>query len=273
MPIKTLEEYVEEVKKKDFKLQDENRLTKFLVVSYDIVGKAYSRNKFIKDANGVVSNKSDYDRAVDRLKKKYDDLRKKGLLPRGETWEDHFDELNNWKRNSFRDKLLRMGAVYQTASTYLLPIRVIRHKKLDHELTELSEAEEFIRAWGQDLNVQIFTYGMELTTPRSIETLSKAYVQQLKDQLEEMDTFLEGAYDDFKKVADDCEADPKTNTRGFHRKIEVIDYKVQQVQDLINRYGNKHHQFELTKITSTAKDISRAYGRMRDAKGRPISNE
>ncbi len=265
MPIKTLEEYVEEVKKKDFKLQDENKLTKFLVVSYDIVGKAYSRNKYIKDANGVVSEKSDYERAVDRLKHKYS--------RRGENWEDHIDELNNWKRNSFRDKLLRMGAVYQTASTYLLPIRVIRHKKLNHELTELSEAEEFIRAWGKDLDVNIFTYGMELTTERSIETLSKAYVQQLKDQLQEMDIFLEGAYDDFKKVADDCEADPKTNTRGFHRKIEVISYKVNEVQELINRYGNKHHQFELTKITSTANDIERAYGRMRNAKGRPIKND
>jgi len=265
MPIKTLEEYVEEVKKKDFKLQDENKLTKFLVVSYDIVGKAYSRNKFILEANRVISKKSDYERAVDRLKIKYS--------RRGENWEDHIDELNNWKRNSFRDKLLRMGAVYQTASTYLLPIRVIRHKRLKHELTELSEAEEFIQAWGTDLNVKIFTYGMELTTPRSIETLSKAYVQQLKDQLAEMDTFLEGAYDDFKKVADNCEADPKTNTRGFHRKIEVIGYKVNDVQELINRYGNEHHQFELTKITSTAKDIERAYARMLTAKGRPIKND
>jgi chromosome segregation ATPase len=166
-----------------------------------------------------------------------------------------------------------MGAVCQTASTYLLPIKVIRHKKLDHELTELTEAEEFIRAWGTDLKVKIFTYGMELTTQRSIENLSNAYVQQLKDQLEEMDTFLSGAYDDFKEVADNCEKDVKTNTRGFHRKIEVIDKKVEEVQELINRYGNKSHQFELTKITSTAKDITRAYGRMRDAKGRPISNE
>jgi len=261
MPIKTLEEYIEEVKKEDFKLEDENRLTKFLVVSYDIVGKAYSRNKYIK-TNGKVSDKSDYERAEERLQDKY-----------GKKWEDHIDELNNWKRNSFRDKLLRMGAVCQTASTYLLPIRVIRHKKLDHELTELTEAEEFIRAWGTDLKVKIFTYGMELTTERSIETLSKAYVQQLKDQLEEMDTFLSGAYDDFKEVADNCEKDIKTNTRGFHRKIEVIDKKVEEVQELINRYGNKSHQFELTKITSTAKDITRAYGRMRDAKGRPISNE
>ncbi len=262
MSIKTLEEYVEEAKKSNLKLEDQNILTKFLVVSYDIVGKAYSRNKYIKDHNGKVSKKSDYERAEDRLREKY-----------GDEWEEHIDELNNWKRNSFRDKLLRMGAIYQTASTYLLPIRVIRHEDLDHELTELSEAEEFIRAWGNDLKVKIFTYGMELTTPRSIETLSKAYVQQLKDRLDEMNKFLEGAYVDFKKVADDCEKDIKTNTRGFHRKIEVIEYKVQEVQELINRYGNDHHQFELTKITSTKDNIARAYGRMRDAKGRPISND
>ena len=261
MPIKTLEEYIEEVKKKDFKLQDENKLTKFLVVSYDIVGKAYSRNKFIK-TNGVVSDKSDYARAVDRLKEKY-----------GKEWEDHIDELNNWKRNSFRDKLIRLGAVCQTASTYLLPIRVMIDKSLDHELTELSEAEEFIRAWGTDKKVEIFSYGVELKTPRSIETLSKAYVQQLKDRLKEMDKFLLSAYDDFDKVANDCEKDIKTNTRGFHRKIEVIDKNVEDVQKLINRYGNKNDQFELTKITSTKDNIARAYGRMRNAKGRPISND
>jgi len=264
MPIKTLEEYIDELKKEDFKLEDENVLTKFLVVSYDIVGKAYSRNKYHK-INGKISDKSDYERAEVRLKEKYDKL--------GKNWLDHLDELNNWKRNSFRDKLIRLGAVCQTASTYLLPIRVIKHKDLDHEITELSEAEDFIRAWGTDLKVKIFTYGMELTTPRSIEILSKAYVQQLKDRLEEMNLFLSGAYDDFKKVADDCEKDIKTNTRGFHRKIEVIDKKVQEVQELINRYGNKEDQFELQKITSTAKDITRAYGRMQDAKGRPISNE
>ena len=262
MSIKTLEEYVEQVKKSNLKLEDQNILTKFLVVSYDIVGKAYSRNKYIKDHNGKVSKKSDYERAEDRLREKY-----------GTEWEEHIDELNNWKRNSFRDKLLRMGATCQTASTYLLPIRMIRHEDLDHEITELTEAEEFIRAWATDENVKIFTYGMEITTPRSIETLSKAYVQQLKDRLEEMNKFLEGAYVDFKKVADDCEVDIKTNTRGFHRKIEVIEYKVQEVQELINRYGNDHHQFELTKITSTKDDIARAYGRMRNAKGRPISND
>jgi len=159
MPIKTLEEYIEEVKKKDFKLRDENKLTKFLIVSYDIVGKAYSKNKFIKE-NGKISDKSDYARAIDRLKEKY-----------GKEWEDHIDELNNWKRNSFRDKLIRLGAVCQTASTYLLPIRVMIDKSLDHELTELSEAEEFIMAWGTDKKVEIFSYGVELKTPRSIETL------------------------------------------------------------------------------------------------------
>ena len=175
-------------------------------------------------------------------------------------------KMSNSTRNMFRQKLVdKMGAMYLSDSLYLLPLQVLRND--EGEQMELSEAETWLIAWGETLGVKIHTMAGELATERSIENVSKAYYQILKERFEEMDQRLDSALGKLQDLQDLVEQDPKKSIRGIHRIVEAIEAQTEETQELINRYGDpKKDQFKLTKIIATTKLIREVFERIRDTK-------
>jgi Ran GTPase-activating protein (RanGAP) involved in mRNA processing and transport len=245
--LQSVEKLIEQIEKdKSITLSENQILTKYLLVGYDIHGRNWSRHVRLDsaiDSEGVV-HKNITEQKIAELRG-YDSL-----------------QVSNSKRNRFREKLLDMGAMYLSDSLYLLPLKVVKDnqgKDLDVE-----GAEEFLRAWGDDEHVNLHVMGFELQTKRSIEGVSKVFKKVLTDRFDEMEKHLESAHNRLLDLADDVIADPKKAIRGIHRIVEAMNQQAEDAQELINRYSDdedetRKFQFNLSKIMALNREIGQTY--------------
>lgn len=241
-------------KDKSISLAKNEYLTKYLLVGYDIEGRNWSRHvtldsAIVRDASGTIV---DTHRNITEAE-----------LARLRGYSDK--EISNAKRNQFREKLKRMGAMFLSQSLYLLPLKVVRDEQ-GNEL-DITGAEEFLKAWGRDEQVNLSVMGFNLESKTSIEGVSKAFKKVLTDRFDEMEKHLESAHNKLMDLADDIAQDPKKTIRGIHRIVEAMDKQVIDAQELINRYSDseeeaRKHQFNLAKLNSLRKDIEIAYQRI-----------
>jgi len=245
--LQSVEKLIEQIEKdKSITLSENQILTKYLLVGYDIRGRNWSRHvrlDSVVDRDGVIHRNI--------TEQKVAELRGfKGY------------EISNSKRNRFREKLLDMGAMYLSDSLYLLPLKVVKDnqgKDLDVE-----GAEEFLRAWGDDEHVNLHVMGFELQTKRSIEGVSKVFKKVLTDRFDEMEKHLKSAHDRLLDLADDVITDPKKTIRGIHRIVEAMNLQAIDAQKLINRYSDdedetRKYQFNLSKIMALNEKIGKTY--------------
>lgn len=243
MVLKSIEQLIEKMEKEKgtVSIEKQHFITKYLLVGYDIEGRNYSRDVILKNQNGM----SEFEYAQSRK------------------LDDH--KMSNSTRNMFREKLRRRGAMYLSDSLYLLPLQVLRTD--DGKQMELADAETWLIAWGETLGVKIHTMANVLGTDKSIENVSKAYYQVLKDRFLEMDQDLDNALEKIQDLQDQVAVDPKKTIRGVHRIVEAIEARTEEAQELISRYGDpKKDQFHLTKIIATTRLIRDIYEKVKDTK-------
>ncbi len=245
--LQSVEALIEQIEKdKSFTISDNQLLTKYLLVGYDIHGRNWSRHVRL-------------DSATDRDGKVHTNITEQKIAElRG------YDrlEVSNAKRNRFREKLLDMGAMYLSDSLYLLPLKVVKDN--DGNDLDVAGAEEFLRAWGEDEQVNLHVMGFELQTKRSIEGVSKVFKKTLTDRFDEMEKHLKSAHDRLLDLADDVIADPKKTIRGIHRIVEAMNIQAEDAQELINRYSDdqdetRKFQFNLSKIMALNREIGQTY--------------
>lgn len=243
MVLKSVDKMIEQIQKDkgSVPIEKQHYITKYLLVGYDIEGRSYSKDVILKNRDGM----SELDYAKSR-----------NLTGR---------KMSNSTRNMFREKIVRKGGMYLSDSLYLLPLQVLRND--DGQQMELAEAESWLLAWGEEQGVNIHTMANVLGTDRSIETVSQAYYQTLKERFEEMDQSLDSALDKLQDLQDEMAVDTTKTIRGIHRIVEAIESRTDEAQELINRYGDpKKDQFRLTKIIATTRLIRETYERIRDMK-------
>ncbi len=240
MPLHSVEEIIEQLEKdKSISLKESEYLTKYLQVGYDIHGRNWSRHLRYTNQRG----RTEAQLAEER-----------GYSP---------SQRSNAKRNRFREKLLRMGAMYLSDSLYLLPLKVVKNE--DGKELDISGAEEFLRAWGEDEDVELHVMGYTLDSKQSIEKISKVFKKVLTDRFDEMEEHLAGAHKRLLDLADDVAEDPKKTIRGIHRIVEAIDQQAIDARELINRYSDdeeeeRRYQFNLDKIMALRDKIEATYG-------------
>jgi len=245
--LQSVEKLIEQIEKdKSITLSENQILTKYLLVGYDIHGRNWSRHVRLDsaiDSEGVVHKNITEQRIAE--------LRGYNAL-----------EVSNSKRNRFREKLLRMGAMYLSDSLYLLPLKVVKDN--EGRNLDVEGAEEFLRAWGEDEQVNLHVMGFELQTKRSIEGVSKVFKKVLTDRFDEMEKHLESAHGKLLDLADDIITDPKKTIRGIHRIVEAMNKQAEDAQQLINRYSDdeeetRKYQFNLSKIMALNDKIAGTY--------------
>jgi len=239
LPLKSVEKLIEQMEKdKSISLSKNEFLTKYLLVGYDIHGRNWSRHiRYINQHNRTEAQIAE----------------QRGYSS---------SERSNAKRNRFREKLLRMGAMYLSDSLYLLPLKVVKDN--DGKDLDITGAEEFLKAWGEDEDVNCHVMGFNLESPRSIEGVSKAFKKVLTDRFEDMEIHLESAHRKLLDLADDVAEDPKKTIRGIHRIVEAIDKQSIDATELINRYSDdedeaRKYQFNLDKILALKDKIAGTY--------------
>jgi len=248
LPLHSVEEIIKELEKdKSFSIKKSEYLTKYLQVGYDIHGRNWSRHLRYTNQRG----RTEAQLAEDR-----------GYSP---------SEKSNAKRNRFREKLLRMGAMYLSDSLYLLPLKVVRNE--DGKELDIAGAEEFLKAWGEDEDVVLHVMGYTLDSKQSVAKMSKVFKKVLIDRFDEMEEHLEGAHKRLLDLADDVAEDPKKTIRGIHRIVEAIDDQAIDARELINRYSDdedeeRRYQFNLDKIMALRDKIAGTYKNIVEMKER-----
>ncbi len=157
----------------------------------------------------------------------------------GATAEEALETVSCDKRNLFRDKLERLGAVKQNDSVYFVPA------KLASKREELIETLKF---WAGQYGVDIKAVGVSIDDQEQVETLSNQYTKNLKDLLKEMNDNLKESWKKIKDLEDDVAKDPKKKLTGAYRIIEGVSTEFTDVQALINRWGNEDDQWDLDSL-------------------------
>lgn len=186
----------------------------WVLVTYDIKGRYYS-------------NESERNT---RIRKE---------MRQGATREQALETISCDKRNLFREKLERLGAVKQNDSVYFVPAKLA------------SKREELIltlKHWAGQYGVDIKAVGVSIDDQEHVESLSNQYTQNLKSLLKEMNENLKEAWKKIRTLEDDVAKDPKKKLTGAYRIIEGVSIEFTDVQALINRWGNDDDQWDLDSL-------------------------
>ncbi len=186
----------------------------WVLVTYDIKGRHYS----------------DEDAREARIRKE---------RRQGATAEEALETVSCEKRNLFRDKLERLGAVKQNDSVYFVPAKLASKRE---------ELIETLKYWAGQYGVDIKAVGVSIDDQEQVETLSNQYTRNLKDLLKEMNENLKESWKKIKDLEDDVAKDPKKKLTGAYRIIEGVSTEFTDVQALINRWGNEDDQWDLDSL-------------------------
>lgn len=143
------------------------------------------------------------------------------------------------KRNIFRDKLRRLGAVRKNDSVYFVPAKLAEKK---------ASLIKLLKDMGKEYGVQITAIGVNLDDEEEIKTLSNQFTENLKLMLKDMNENLKESNKKMKSIEDDVERDPKKKLTGAYRILEGVSNDFTEVQGLINKWGNEDDQWDLDSL-------------------------
>jgi len=121
----------------------------------------------------------------------------------GATPEQARETISCDKRNIFREKLRRLGAVRKNDSVYFVPAKLASRKQ---ELISL------LKTMGKEYGVQITAIGVNIDDEQEIKTLSNQFTDNLKEMLKDMNENLKESNKKMKSIEDDVARDPKKET-------------------------------------------------------------
>lgn len=130
-------------------------------------------------------------------------------------------------RIEIHGKLRDLGADMHTQSVYYVPDTVMTRDYLENWASR-----EF---GGIDLRVFELSPKDE-QSKRFFHNKYKRYIRDLVDEFKEIQKSVMEQIEDFE---DDIANEKKTDLRGFHKKVEGIDIRFEELQSLINKFGNK----------------------------------
>jgi len=157
----------------------------------------------------------------------------------GATPEQARETISCDKRNIFREKLRRLGAVRKNDSVYFVPAKLASRKQ---ELISL------LKTMGKEYGVQITAIGVNIDDEQEIKTLSNQFTDNLKEMLKDMNENLKESNKKMKSIEDDVARDPKKKLTGAYRIIEGVSNDFTEVQALINKWGNEDDQWDLDSL-------------------------
>lgn len=204
----------------------------WVLVTYDIKGRFYS----------------DPDEEQQRIDNEIRD---------GATEEQARETISCDKRNIFRDKLRRLGAVKKNDSVYFVPAKLATRKE---ELVSL------LKKMGKQYGVQITAIGVNLHDDQEVKSLSNQFTENLKSMLKEMNENLKQANQKMKNIEDDIERDPKKKLTGAYRIIEGVSNDFTEVQALINKWGNEDDQWDLDSLKFKVMGLIERWNKIRTHK-------
>jgi len=204
----------------------------WVLVTYDIKGRFYS----------------DEGEEQERIAKE---------IREGATEEQARETISCDKRNIFRDKLRRLGAVKKNDSVYFVPAKLATKKE---ELVQL------LKNMGKQYGVQITAIGVNLHDDQEIKSLSNQFTENLKSMLKDMNENLKEANQKMKNIEDDIERDPKKKLTGAYRIIEGVSNDFTEVQALINKWGNNDDQWDLDSLKFKVMGLIERWNKIRTHK-------
>jgi len=143
---------------------------------------------------------------------------------------------NNNQRDTFRKNLIwEMGALYQNDSVYLLPKKI-------HSLQE-------IKRFAKQHGVDIVLFGLDADL-ESCKTISKKYVSIIHQRRKDVKDTIKEASKRLKEV----ESNDQETLTGFHKTIAKIENLFDHYDELCEKYGNKHDEWE---VDSLGKDVDK----------------
>ena len=166
-----------------------------------------------------------------------------------------YDISDNITRNWFRDKLYRMGGMEKTESCYLVPKSV---RSVDE-----------VMAVAKERGVRMEIFGLEITDEQA-ETLSKKYVKELEQRLDEIDKWASEAWERLKDVEENLDDPKKSSMTGLHNMMKGIRDQCAEVMTIINRWGNEKDEFELQKLEAFIQRITDRFERLRAHKNKRV---
>ncbi len=204
----------------------------WVLVTYDIKGRHYS-------------DEADREKRIRKERRE------------GATREQALETVSCDKRNLFRDKLERLGAVKKNDSVYFVPAKLAGKRE---ELIEL------LKLWAGEYGVEITAIGVSIDDREHVENLSNQFTQNLKDLLREMNENLKESWKKIKSLEDDVAKDPKKKLTGAYRIIEGVSQEFTDVQALINRWGNENDQWDLDGIKYKVTQLIERWNRIRTSR-------
>lgn len=204
----------------------------WVLVTYDIKGRFYA----------------DADEGQTRIEKE---------IRQGATEEQARETVSCDKRNIFRDKLRRLGAVKKNDSVYFVPAKLAERKE---DLVKL------LKSMGKEYGVQITAIGVNLHDDQEVKSLSNQFTENLKSMLKDMNENLKQANQKMKNIEDDLERDPKKKLTGAYRIIEGVSDDFTEVQALINRWGNEDDQWDLDSLKFKVMGLIERWNKIRTHK-------
>ena len=204
----------------------------WVLVTYDIKGRFYS----------------DENEGQERIAKE---------IREGATEEQARETVSCDKRNIFRDKLRRLGAVKKNDSVYFVPAKLAERKE---DLVKL------LKDMGKQYGVQITAIGVNLHDDQEVKSLSNQFTENLKSMLKDMNENLKEANKKMKTIEDDVERDPKKKLTGAYRIIEGVSDDFVEVQGLINKWGNDDDQWDLDSLKFKVMGLIERWNKIRSHK-------
>lgn len=154
---------------------------------------------------------------------------------------------DNYKRDKMRQKLIdHFGGRQMTQSCYMMPKSVAL---IDE-----------IKRWGQDNHVELKVIGMTVDLVAA-KTLTQEYTAELKMRLMDVDEEAENIWKELLEKEDNIDNPKKSSLTGFTQKIKSIKQMFDDLQKIINKYGNESDSFQLQKVVVFMKNIEDRYNR------------
>lgn len=164
--------------------------------------------------------------------------------------------VNNDKRDTFREDLkMRMGALYQNDSVYLLPKKI-------HSLKQI---EEFAKGYG--INVVLFGLDANIEACKDI---SKRYVKILKERRKNIKDLFWEAWDRLSTVERNLKDESLT---GFHNKIKEVKVLYDHYNNLATKYGNNQDEWKIESLDDDIARLEKRFDRIMIAKKRQRGNK
>ncbi len=135
-----------------------------------------------------------------------------------------FDISDDDIRREVREKLYELHAVMHTQSVYYVPDNVM--------------TRDYIENWARREfgGIDIRVFELSPSDDRSKTFFHNKYILYIRDMIKEFKEIQNAVMEQLEDFEEDIVNEKKTDFRGFHRKIEGIDMRMEELRNLIEQF-------------------------------------